>query len=569
MLCFIPLTLLTIPTITDTSHAITASLGQPYHGRLVNGVAFPRQFNGYQLRETDRTYTTPEVVGAMLDAVDSVQKQFPGSPNLYFGDFSLPNGGAIGGHRSHQNGRDVDVGMYAKGSRSLDTFLPMNEENLDVPRTWAFIESLICSQRVQYVFVDRRIQTLLYEYAQSRGMDTAYLDRLFANNRGSVIQHVRNHVDHMHIRFFTPWSTMAAQVGDLDDQKRSVIEMAQQSYLPKKVFYYAKGNEKSLDALAQSFGVQRGDLCRWNEIRGSEVLSPGKCLVFYKRGFELEPVHLAQSLQPNSVPESPAHQYAALRPVPVSASDAIPTSRERAQQGREKKSHDPVTFTYKTRRGDTIEKIARRNGIEPSVLARANGMKPGSSLKPGQKIKLAGMKFSSGPSSCEVGWDRKAARGYSSPSSPRQNSGTITRVSTNAPASSRSGVSKSVKESAARRGSSPNRGKEPSVGFKGARTSVKGDAPKSGARVPEKLKPGGTGTLKAQPPVVASEKSRQATAKMAAATKSATAPTPKPASPGPKTSAASKEAPRSPQTVKTGVQTGIAKNPKASDRKVN
>jgi LysM repeat protein/murein endopeptidase len=409
---FLALSTLSIIILSPTpTQALTASFGQPYHGRLVNGVPFPRQFSGYQLREESRTYTTPEVVGALLDAIDAVQKQFPGSPNLYLGDFTYSGGGSINGHRSHQNGRDVDLGMYAKGNRTLDGLVPMNEDNLDVPRTWALLENLLCSQRVQYVFVDRRIQNLLYDYALSRGMDAGYLDRLFGNNRGAVIQHVRNHVDHMHVRFYTPWSTMAAQVGELDDQKRAVIEMAQQSYMPKKVFYYAKGNEKSLDALAQSFGVQRKELCQWNDLHGGEILSPGKCLVFFKRGFELEPVHLAQSLQPDSVPESPVSQYASLRPVSSSVSDASVTAQERERPTREKRSSAPVTFTYKAKRGDTIEKIARRNGIDAAVLARANQTKAGSTLKPGQKISLAGMKVPSGStsSSCDISAFRKGA----------------------------------------------------------------------------------------------------------------------------------------------------------------
>jgi hypothetical protein len=72
------------------------------------------------------------VIGAILDAIDSVQKQFPNSPPLYLGDFSAPTGGSMRNHSSHQNGRDVDIGMYAKGNRTLDMFAPMNEENLDV-----------------------------------------------------------------------------------------------------------------------------------------------------------------------------------------------------------------------------------------------------------------------------------------------------------------------------------------------------------------------------------------------------------------------------------------------------
>lgn len=68
----------------------------------------------------------------------------------------------------------------------------------------------------------------------------------------------------MHVRFFTPWSTLAAHIDSSETEKRMVIEMAQQSYLPKKVQYIVNGSENSLDSLAQSFGVTKRDLCRWN-----------------------------------------------------------------------------------------------------------------------------------------------------------------------------------------------------------------------------------------------------------------------------------------------------------------
>ncbi len=427
-LCFLTIVTLSVfstpPLIPQTALALTASFGQPYHGSLSNGVPFPRQFNGYMLRDEDHTYTTPEVVGAMLDAIDAVQKQAPNGSPLYIGDFSLPNGGSMVHHRSHQNGRDVDIGMYAKGNRTLDSFMAMNEENLDVPRTWCFIENLLRSQRVQYIFVDRRIQNLLQDYALAHGIDAGYVDRLFGNSRGSIIQHVRNHVDHMHVRFYTPWSTLAAQVGGLDSQKRGVIEMAQQAYLPKKVFYYAKGSESNLDNLAQSFGVSRRELCRWNNLHGSEVPTPGSCIVFYKRGFEMEPVHLAQTLQPDSVPEAPGARFASLRS-PKSVSDAAGSAsshslRESRGRDRDHRSDSPVLFTYSIKRGDEIDKIAKRNGIDPKMLADANHIKKGSKLQVGQQIKLAGLKIppgalssSSSESRSKQGKDRDRERSRS------------------------------------------------------------------------------------------------------------------------------------------------------------
>lgn len=369
--------------------AITASIGQPYHGRLVNGVSFPEQFQGYNVRDEERAYATPELIGALLDAVDAVRQQDPATCDLFMGDISRDGGGGLSSHRSHQNGRDVDLGMFARGNRALSTFMPMNGENLDVPKTWALIENLLRSQRVQYIFLDRRIQNLLYDYALCRGVDPTYLDHLFGGGRGSIIQHQRNHHDHMHVRFYAPWSTMAAQVGEGDEQKRSIIEMAQQAYLPKKVNYYVKGTEPSLDALAHSFGVSRKDLSRWNQLQGAESLRPGACLVFYKRGFEMEQVRLAQSLQPNTIPESSMVQLASLRSMGPSAGGGIVLRGSNTRGS----SHDRQSLaTYKVRKGDTLKSIAKRNGVDVATIARLNGVKKNGGLKPGRTIQLADSK---------------------------------------------------------------------------------------------------------------------------------------------------------------------------------
>lgn len=398
----------------EPAQALTASVGQPYHGRLVNGIPFPRQFQGYQLREEDHTYATPELIGALLDAIEGVREKYPNTCDLYIGDFSKPGGGWMSRHRSHQNGRDVDLGMYVKGNRPLNTFLSMNEENLDAPKTWCLIENLLRSQRVQYIFLDKRIQNVLYDYALSEGVDPVYLERLFGNVKGAIIQHVRNHHDHIHVRFYAPWSTMAAHLDEGDSQKRMAVEMAQQAYLPKKVNYYVKGTEHSLDALARSFGVNRRDLCRWNHIHGNEILSPGSCLVFYKRGFETEPVNLAQSLRPDSVPETQVVRLASLRPVrtlsdaPVSIRSSVtrerkspepPTAAYTAPRGdtlektaksstQARKSPAPVTILYTVQKGDTLEKIAKSSGMDVKALLALNGLKKRTALKKGDKLTL-------------------------------------------------------------------------------------------------------------------------------------------------------------------------------------
>lgn len=386
-------------TFIQTCQALTASYGCPYKGHLENGVVFPNQFPGYHLRDESRSYTTPEVVGALLDAIEAVRTQFPDTCDLFLADFTCGSGGAAAHHRSHQNGRDVDIGLYAEGNQPLNTLVPMNRGNLDAAKTWCLIENLIASQRVQYIFLDRSVQKVLYDYAVTRGYDQAYLERVFGNVRGSLIQHIPNHVDHMHVRFFTPWSTLAAHIGADETDKQSVIEAAQQSYLPKKVNYYVNGSEKGLDELARSFGVTRGDLCRWNHISPSTVLVPGSCLVFFKRSFESEQVLLARSLQPGFIAQAPAVRMASLRTeseqksvsdtaTALSADDEIdaePVAKE--NKSGHTATSAPVFRTCKAKRGDTLEKIARRNRLDVKLLCQLNGINKAAPLKPGVTVK--------------------------------------------------------------------------------------------------------------------------------------------------------------------------------------
>ncbi len=394
-------------TFVQTCQAVTASYGHPYQGRLENGVVFPDQFPGYHLRDESRSYTTPEVVGALLDAIEGVRAQFPDTCDLFIADFSCAGGGSAIHHRSHQNGRDVDIGLYAKGNRPLNSLVPMNRDNLDAAKTWCLIENLIASQRVQYIFLDRSVQKLLYEYACTLGYDQAYLERVFGNVRGSLIQHIPNHIDHMHVRFFTPWSTLAAHIGGDETDKQLVIEIAQQSYLPKKVNYYVNGSEKGLAELARSFGVTEGDLCRWNHISPSTLLVPGSCLVFYKRSFESEPVLLARSLQPGFIAQAPAVRMASLQPEsePSSVSDSASASDDEPAPRTHKtgksdtgdrfgKGSGSATAAYYTmKRGGTLQDVSKKTGTPLSSLCRLNGVSRNAHLKPGQKIKITESKL--------------------------------------------------------------------------------------------------------------------------------------------------------------------------------
>ncbi len=214
---------------------MTISAGEPSRGSLINGVQFPSQLHGYKLLDENRSFTTPEVVGTLLEATEKFKVEYPDSCDIVLGDFSGKGGGRLRGHKSHQNGRDVDIGLFAKDNAPLERLVPINSRRLDVAKTWYMIRSLLSTHCVQCIFLDRGIQVRLYKHALSEGANPDDLSKIFANAGGRgkpdcLIQHVPGHRSHMHVRFFTPWSTLAGTLKEIDFRKQMAIETAQWFY---------------------------------------------------------------------------------------------------------------------------------------------------------------------------------------------------------------------------------------------------------------------------------------------------------------------------------------------------
>ncbi|WP_170920459.1 penicillin-insensitive murein endopeptidase [Desulfacinum hydrothermale] len=357
--------------------ALTRSIGKPFRGRLEGGIRFPADLGGYRLRGPERSYATPELIGGVLDAIEKVRTAYPHTVDVQIGDISRRRGGWFRGHRSHQNGRDIDIGMYAKGNRLLPHFVPMNRHNLDVAKTWTLVDGLLQTGRVKYIFMDRSIQRLLYRYALDHGWDKTYLDRLFYNvgkaHREAIIRHARRHRDHLHVRFYAPWSTLAGKLRRLDPHRAALIELAQNAFLPKTVHYYVHGTEPDLRTLARSFGVRLDDLLRWNNLTEASPLSPGMQLVYYRRGFELEPVHVASSLQPRTLLSGKPLQLASVQHRDLV--EHLPTSKS-----------EKTPEIYRVRRGDSLWAIARRHNLSLQKLCQMNNLDSRKPLRQGTRL---------------------------------------------------------------------------------------------------------------------------------------------------------------------------------------
>src|SRR5262249_36407374 len=118
---------------------------------------------------------------------------------------SAKSGGHLSPHRSHQSGRDADVGYYYRaGARP---FVRATADNLDIPRTWALLKAAIRDTTIDMIFIDHSVQRILVDYAATNGEDPAFLDEIFqirGVNPRAPIRHIRGHDNHIHFRFHNP-----------------------------------------------------------------------------------------------------------------------------------------------------------------------------------------------------------------------------------------------------------------------------------------------------------------------------------------------------------------------------
>ena len=128
------------------------SIGRIHGGALVAAVRMPEGAN-WEVVHPALAWGTKETVDALAHAIDSVVARFPGAPKAFIGDVSARNGGHIHPHVSHQSGRDVDLGYYlTEGHR---WYANASGPNLDRPRTWHLIRTLIADSDVDLILVDR------------------------------------------------------------------------------------------------------------------------------------------------------------------------------------------------------------------------------------------------------------------------------------------------------------------------------------------------------------------------------------------------------------------------------
>ena len=198
------------------------SIGFPWQGQLEEGVLLqPDTTMRYiSARPPERHfYGTAELVGLLSDGAAHVARIAPGGSPLTIGDLSARGGGDIPSHRSHENGRDVDLGFYmvdADGQpwtsqRYLNVLADGRVSGapegvrFDDARNWRLIESFLTNEsraNVQYVFVSNAVKARLLAEARRVGASAELLAKV-----ETVILQPRTgspHRDHFHMRIYCP-----------------------------------------------------------------------------------------------------------------------------------------------------------------------------------------------------------------------------------------------------------------------------------------------------------------------------------------------------------------------------
>ena len=95
----------------------TASTGTVSNGGLINGIQMPKELSAIaDVRNFSKTVGTKHMILGLMYIAAKIDQE--SGPRLKIGDVSYKHGGKMGGHKSHQQGLDVDIYFNTGGSKA-------------------------------------------------------------------------------------------------------------------------------------------------------------------------------------------------------------------------------------------------------------------------------------------------------------------------------------------------------------------------------------------------------------------------------------------------------------------
>lgn len=193
----------------------SATVGKPQAGRLVRAEQLPSG-PGYFRRRPHLAWGTNETITNLTAGIAAVQSGVSKAHDVAIGDISAKDGGPLRQHKSHQSGRDVDIGFWFTNQpmEGPKGFLSGFAHPLDYEANWLFLTALTGKSpyrsTANYIFLDYGLQKKIYDWAlEKKGVSKSTLNWMFQYPRGrrtlrGIIRHAGGHDDHYHIRFKCP-----------------------------------------------------------------------------------------------------------------------------------------------------------------------------------------------------------------------------------------------------------------------------------------------------------------------------------------------------------------------------
>ncbi|MEM9692431.1 MAG: LysM peptidoglycan-binding domain-containing protein [Myxococcota bacterium] len=165
---------------------------------------------GYRRVSRHARFATVKTNEALRRGFDYVLRHHRLAPRVDLMDASREDNGDLSHHRSHQEGRDVDIAYYQRRCpRSGCRGRTVTPKNLDVKRQWTLLRYWIKQGDAELMFVDYGLQEKLYREAKKRGASARQLKEWFQyprspRERKGIIRHWSGHKNHVHVRFYRP-----------------------------------------------------------------------------------------------------------------------------------------------------------------------------------------------------------------------------------------------------------------------------------------------------------------------------------------------------------------------------
>ncbi len=217
-------------------------------------------------------YGAQETIDAIAAVARAVRASYPEAGRLRVNHISRKDGGYLRPHRSHQSGRDVDLGLFYKGNANPVGMRGSREKLIDPSPNWALLRALVTSSDVQLILLDKRLQKVIYDHALSVGEDKEWLDSLFVGSQ-ALVHHARGHRDHFHVRFYCPRSQELGRRVQPLLAKRPDTNLVQ----------YRVRSGDTLSHIARRFGTSVSAIQKANRMKSS-FLSVARVLTIPLRG---------------------------------------------------------------------------------------------------------------------------------------------------------------------------------------------------------------------------------------------------------------------------------------------